>query len=215
MQKLLEGARRFESVGRSRYRRLFRQLAEQGQRPHTLFITCSDSRVVAELVTDSQPGELFVVKNVGNIVPPAGIVGMTNATAAAIEFAAEVLRVADIVVCGHSHCGAINALLRPAKNRPHLPHLDSWLELAGPVREAIRARYPNGRVTDECLRAAEEMNVLLALENLRAYPKVQARLDEGALRLHGWLFNIATGTLLRHDAVRGRFVSLVNGEPVA
>lgn len=214
MQKLLEGARRFQSVGCSGYRSLFRQLAEEGQRPHTLFITCADSRVVAELVTDSKPGELFVVKNVGNIVPPAGIVGMTNATAAAIEFAMEVLRVGDIVVCGHSHCGAINALLRPATNGRHLPHLASWLELADPVREAVRARYPDGGVTDECLRAAEEMNVLLALENLRAYANVQARLDEGSLRLHGWLFDIATGTLLRHDADTGRFVSLANSESV-
>lgn len=211
MQKLLEGARRFHSVNAARYRSLFRQLAEHGQRPHTLFITCADSRVVAELVTDSQPGELFVVKNVGNIVPPAGIVGMTNATAAAIEFAVEVLRVGDIVVCGHSQCGAINALLRPATNGQPLPHLASWLELAEPVRKAISSQYPDGVVSDECLRAAEEMNVLLALKNLRTYANVQTRLDEGTLRLHGWLFNIATGSLLRHDADTGRFVPLVNG----
>ena len=128
MQKLLEGVRRFQNVGCARYGSLFRRLAEEGQRPHTLFITCADSRVVAELVTDSQPGELFVVKNVGNIVPPSGVMDRTNATAAAIEFAVEVLRVGDIVVCGHSHCGAINALLLPATNGRHLPHLASWLD---------------------------------------------------------------------------------------
>lgn len=210
MEKLLEGVRRFQNVGGSRYGSLFRRLAEEGQRPHTLFITCADSRVVAELVTDSQPGELFVVKNVGNIVPPAGIVGMTNATAAAIEFALETLRVGDIVVCGHSHCGAINALLRPPANGRPLPHLASWLELAEPVREASLGRCPGG-VTDECLRAAEERNVLFALENLRTYADVQARLEDGSLRLHGWFFDIATGTLLRHDAGSGRFVPLVDG----
>jgi len=212
MEKLLEGVRRFQNVGGSRYGSLFRRLAEEGQRPHTLFITCADSRVVAELVTDSQPGELFVVKNVGNIVPPSGIVGMTNATAAAVEFAVEVLRVGDIVVCGHSHCGAINALLRPPGNGRHLPHLASWLELAEPVRESLRSRCPGGDFTEEHLRAAEERNVLFTLDNLRTYASVQARLDEGSLRLHGWFFDIATGTLRRHDADRGRFVALANGE---
>jgi len=206
VQKLLEGARRFQSAESARYRSLFQRLAEEGQHPHTLFITCADSRVVAELVTDSQPGELFVVKNLGNIVPPASIVGMTNSTAAAIEFAVDVLRVEDLVVCGHSHCGAMNALLHQSTDDRRLPNLANWLELADSVRQRIWSQYQNSTDIEECLRAAEKWNVLLALDNLSTYPKVRARLEEGSLRLHGWFFDIARGALLRHDANSGQFV---------
>src|SRR5262245_128075 len=107
MQRLIAGVHQFRKEEFGRYSALFRKLSEEGQNPHTLFITCSDSRVLAELVTQSKPGDLFVVKNIGNIVPPSGVAGSTNSTAAAIEFAVEVLRVQDIVVCGHSQCGAM------------------------------------------------------------------------------------------------------------
>jgi carbonic anhydrase len=111
MQRLIEGVHKFRHDEFGNYRRLFRRLSREGQNPHTLFITCSDSRVLAELITQSKPGDLFVVKNIGNIVPPSNAQGTTNSTAAAIEFAVDVLRVNDIVVCGHSQCGAIYALL--------------------------------------------------------------------------------------------------------
>src|ERR1700752_1417945 len=111
MQKLIAGIHKFRQNELGNYRELFHRLSREGQNPHTLFITCSDSRVLAELITQSQPGDLFVVKNVGNIVPPATAVGSTNSTAAAIEFAVETLRVEDIVVCGHSQCGAMAALM--------------------------------------------------------------------------------------------------------
>src|SRR6266576_708046 len=111
MHPLIEGVHRFRNDEFGNYRTLFQRLSREGQNPHTLFITCSDSRVLAELITQSKPGDLFVVKNVGNIVPPASTRGDTNSTAAAIEFAVETLRVSDIVICGHSQCGAMNALL--------------------------------------------------------------------------------------------------------
>src|SRR5881628_3713880 len=111
MQQLIEGVHRFRTNEFGNYRTLFQRLSREGQNPHTLFITCSDSRVLAELVTNSQPGDLFVVKNAGNIVPPAHVTGSTNSTAAAIEFAVQNLGVNDIVVCGHTQCGAMAALL--------------------------------------------------------------------------------------------------------
>src|SRR6188768_365465 len=111
MQKLIEGVHKFQQDEFGDYRKLFRKLSREGQNPHTLFITCSDSRVLAELITQSKPGDLFVVKNIGNVVPPATATGSTNSTAAAIEFAVELLEVSDIVVCGHSQCGAMSALL--------------------------------------------------------------------------------------------------------
>src|SRR5271163_1977995 len=126
MEQLIAGVHKFQRDEFGNYRKLFRKLSQDGQNPHTLFITCSDSRVLAELITQSKPGDLFVVKNVGNIVPPASATGDTNSTAAAIEFAVENLRVSDIVICGHSQCGAIDALLGRTAISDNAPHLRDW-----------------------------------------------------------------------------------------
>ena len=173
MQRLIEGVHRFQREQFGQYRALFKKLSRQGQRPETLFITCSDSRVLAELITQSQPGDLFVVKNVGNIVPPATVAGDTNSTAAAIEFAVQTLQVSDIVVCGHSQCGAGAALMAGNSNRQAMPRLCRWLELAAPVRRVIEKEYPHLTGEAERLRAAEEENTLFALENLQTYACVQ------------------------------------------
>jgi len=209
MQRLIEGVHKFRAEEFRRYRELFRSLARQGQNPHTLFITCSDSRVLAELITQSKPGDLFVVKNVGNIVPPATVTGSTNSTAAAIEFAVEVLRVGDIVVCGHSQCGAMDALMHPGEALHSMPNLDEWLRVAGPVRQMILREYKHlADDADRTLAAAEE-NVLFALENLRSYPVVQRRLSDGSLHLHGWFFKIATAELFAFDPEANQFLPLV------
>ncbi|MCW5554175.1 MAG: carbonic anhydrase [Verrucomicrobiae bacterium] len=208
MQKLVEGVHRFQAGEFGRYRDLFRKLAREGQKPHTLFITCSDSRVLAELITQSQPGDLFVVKNVGNIVPPAQVVGSTNSTAAAIEFAVEVLRVSDLVVCGHSQCGAMEALLHPSRRTGSMPHLEEWLRVAEPVRQIIQTEYQHLAHEAERSTAAAEENVLFALENLHSYPSVQQRLAEGSLYLHGWFFKIATAELFAYDPGMRQFTPL-------
>src|ERR1700744_3229746 len=138
MHPLIEGVHRFRHDEFGNYRSLFQRLSREGQNPHTLFITCSDSRVLAELITQSKPGDLFVVKNVGNIVPPASATGDTNSTAAAIEFAVEALKVSDIVICGHSQCGAIAALLAPKPVSDSTPHLRDWLNLAAPALATLK-----------------------------------------------------------------------------
>src|ERR1700750_2859481 len=135
MQRLIDGVHRFRTGEFGNYRKLFRKLSQEGQNPHTLFITCSDSRVLAELITQSKPGDLFVVKNIGNIVPPSAVTGSTNSTAAGIEFAVYVLKVSDIVICGHSQCGAMTALLDGIPPDKRMPHLKEWLTLAQPVQE--------------------------------------------------------------------------------
>jgi carbonic anhydrase len=205
MQALIAGVHKFQREELGRYRELFHRLAEHGQRPHTLFITCADSRVLAELITQSQPGDLFVVKNVGNIVPPAAATGSTNSTAAAIEFAVQTLSVRDVVVCGHSQCGAMQALVQGAPPLETHPQLNAWLAVAEPVRRLITENYRH--LTDPVARvtAAAEENVLFALENLRAYPAVAARLASGQLRLHGWFFKIATGELFAYDPATEQF----------
>jgi carbonic anhydrase len=208
MQKLIEGIHKFRDEELGRYQELFHRLSEDGQNPHTLFITCSDSRVLAELITQSQPGDLFVVKNLGNIVPPAEVTGSTNSTAAAIEFAVQTLGVSDVVVCGHSLCGAMIGLLKGVGQE--MPHLTEWLEVAQPVRTLIESKYKSLSEPIERSTAAAQENVLFALENLHTYPIVQERLKKGTLRLHGWFFEIATAQMFAYDRVAEQFLLIEN-----
>lgn len=209
MQQLIEGVHKFRNGEFGNYRKLFRKLSQVGQNPHTLFITCSDSRVLAELITQSKPGDLFVVKNIGNIVPPASAVGDTNSTAAAIEFAVDTLRVDDIVVCGHSQCGAIDALLGKPAVGDRTPHLRDWLKLAAPVVDTLKKDYAHLHDHDARSTAASEENVLFSLDNLHSYPCVQDRLADGSLSLHGWFFKIATAELFAYDPDTRQFAPLV------
>lgn len=208
MQELIAGIHKFRSEEFGHYKALFQRLAKEGQNPHTLFITCSDSRVLAELITQSKPGDLFVVKNVGNIVPPAQTTGSTNSTAAAIEFAVETLGVQDVVVCGHSQCGAMKALMT-SPDLAAMPHLEGWLSVATPVRDAVLQRYSHITDPEARANAAGEENVLFGLENLKTFPAVARRLETGSLRLHAWFFKIATAELFAYDPAAGQFVPLV------
>jgi len=215
MEKLLEGVHRFQQEEFGRYKQLFRRLSREGQKPHTLFITCADSRVLAELITQSNPGDLFVVKNIGNIVPPPDPTGH-NSTGAAIEFAVENLGVTDIVVCGHSQCGAIQALMNLTDaQQPSLfpatddqPHLRNWIGLINPVRELIERNYTHLKNNTERLRAAEEENVLFSIERLHHYPCVSKRLAENTLRLHAWFFKIANAELFAYDPEAKQFLPI-------
>jgi carbonic anhydrase len=208
VQELIEGIHKFRSDEFGHYKALFQRLARDGQNPHTLFITCSDSRVLAELITQSKPGDLFVVKNVGNIVPPATSTDGPNSTAAAVEFAVEALGVQDIVVCGHTQCGAMKALMS-SPDLAALPQLEKWLTLAQPVRQAVCERYAHLTEEEARTNAAGEENVLYGLENLRTYACVQKRLADGTLRLHAWFFKIATAELFAYDPIAHQFLPLV------
>lgn len=202
MMRLVDGVTRFQQQCREAYHAHFQKLAREGQHPHTLFITCSDARVVAHLITQSIPGELFMVRNVGNIVPPANQTAH-HSSAAAIEYAVEVLEVGDVVVCGHTQCGAMSALVNQLPAAERLPHLQAWLEQADEVRRLIPTRC-----TDP-VRAATEANIRWGINNLQTYPCVAQRVADGRLRLHGWLFVIATMEILTWDRTTHKF------EPVA
>lgn len=206
MQRLIEGIHRFQLQEWGHYEGLFHRLSREGQKPHTLFITCCDSRVLAELITQSQPGDLFVVKNVGNIVPPASQAADGQSTAAAIEFAVSALQVSDIVVCGHSQCGAMTALLQPP--HPQMPYLSRWLTMAAPVKKILEENYSHLTELDDRVTAAAEENVLFALENLRSYPSVTEALLQGTVRLHGWFFKISSGELFTYRPQQQQFVRI-------
>lgn len=201
-ETLLEGLRRFREEYFPHHRRQYRQLVEEGQHPSTLFIGCSDSRVVPHMLTDSAPGELFIARNVGNFVPPYEPVYGYHGTSAAIEFAVLRLRISNIVVCGHSHCGAIRALYEPLP--PTARHLAKWLELAQD------ARLPEP-VDEQVLRRTEERSIALQLARLLSYPMVRERVEAGNLFLHGWHYIIEDGAVNALDLESGCFMPV--GEP--
>jgi carbonic anhydrase len=208
MQKLIQGVHDFQSQEFCSYSGLFQRLASEGQNPHTLFITCADSRVQAELITCSKPGDLFVVKNVGNIVPPASTSG-PNSTAAAVEFAIESLGVTDIVLCGHTQCGAMSALVSGIPHAEHQPHLAEWLEQSQKVREAVARNYPEVTNLSQLETLMAEENVLFGLENLKTYGAVQQALEKDKVRLHGWMFQIRDAKLFAYNSESGQFEPLM------
>ena len=203
MQKLIQGIHQFQKESFRPLQGLFEELAK-GQNPETLFITCSDSRIDPTLLTKAQPGDLFILRNAGNIIPPHG--AGNGGEAATIEFAVAALGVKDIIICGHSHCGAMQGLLQPEKVAS-LPAVSSWLSHAETTRRIIRDNY--GHLEgDRLLTATVEENVLVQLEHLRTLPAVGSRLVRGDLHLHGWVYKIETGEVFAYDVGDGQFVKL-------
>ncbi len=209
MQKLEEGIHHFQANYFASHRRLFEQLAEKGQKPETLFITCSDSRVVPNLITNTAPGELFIVRNVGNIVPAVHR-GVLGGVSAAIEYAIEVLEIPHVIVCGHTNCGAMEAILHPER-MAHLKHVPRWLSESASIPKIIEERY--GHLAPEAqTTAAVEENVLVQLENLRSFDFVARRLDAGTLQMSGWVFRISTGSVFNYDPISQQFLQLGAGD---
>ncbi|HEX7667673.1 MAG TPA: carbonic anhydrase [Polyangiaceae bacterium] len=202
MQKLEAGIHQFQADYFATHRQLFERLAH-GQNPETLFITCSDSRVDPNLITNSAPGELFIVRNVGNIVPSLER-GVMGGVAAAIEYAMQVLEVGNVIVCGHTDCGAIKAIVDP-EQVAHLPHVARWLDESASIPKLVDERYGHLEGPERLVAAVEE-NVLLQLENLRSFDFVRKRLDSGALKMSGWVFKIGTGEVFDFDPVGGQFL---------
>ena len=194
MQDIIDGVRTFQRDVYPEYRELFEKLS-RGQSPEALVITCSDSRVDPFLFTQAQPGQLFVLRNAGNLVPKYdGFVGGVTAT---IEFAVVGLRVSNIIVCGHSGCGAITGLLHP-ETLAGMPNVEEWLlRHAQPVREILAQA---GRLDGpEELAQAVDANVLVQLDNLRTHPSVAEALAAGRIQLHGWVYDIASGEVRAYD----------------
>jgi carbonic anhydrase len=196
--ELLDRLRRFQTEAFPTQRSLFRHLVDAGQHPTTLFIGCSDSRLVPYLLTGAGPGELFLVRNVGAFVPPYDQSFGFHGTAAAIEFAVLNLNVVRIVVCGHSHCGAIRALYGDVPEQAQ--NLQRWLDLG---RDA---RLPVAEPGPEVLRRTEQRAIVLQLERLMAYPMVRTRVEARTLTLHGWHYVIEDGEVHVFDLASGGFV---------
>lgn len=200
-QKLIDGIHRFQREHFLPLQELFKRWVK-GQHPETLFIICSDSRIDPTLLTNAQPGVLFILRNAGNIVPSHGAGG----EAATIEFAVSILGVNDIIICGHSHCGAMQGLLQP-ESVASLPDMSSWLSHAEMTRRIIQDNYRH-LSGESLLTATIEENVLVQLESLRTIPAVGSRLVRGDLHLHGWVYIFETGEVFAYDVESEQFVRL-------
>jgi carbonic anhydrase len=209
MKKLVRGIVEFRQKMLPGYRDTFARLA-LGQSPDTLFIACSDSRVVPNLFASTNPGDLFVVRNVGNLIPPCGADGHSSADeseAAAIEFALLSLGVKDLIVCGHSECGAMQSLVK-GRELVGSPNLRAWLRHG----ESALARLSAGTAAAERANQLSQLNVLQQLEHLRSYPHVAERERSGELKLHGWWFELRSASVYCHEPALGTFVLIDEAE---
>jgi carbonic anhydrase len=211
--RLVEGYRAFVATRLPVERSRFQRLAQTGQQPETMIIGCCDSRVSPEVIFDAQPGELFVVRNVANLVPPYAPTGSTHGVSAAIEFAVRSLKVKHIVVLGHSRCGGIRAFVDGQNGAQTLDFIDKWMALIKPAAAAVAKRNAN-RVGDD-LTELEQASILATLDNLLTFPWVRERAASKELQLIGAFFNVATGTLAVYEPQRGVFAPIAAESPAA
>jgi len=196
LKKVISGIVRFQESAYEVRKKLFAELAN-GQQPELLFITCSDARIDPGLVTQTEPGELFICRVAGNIVPPH--VRVAGGMTASIEYAVAVLGVRDIVVCGHNDCGAMKGALEP-EMLEGLTHVRDWLEHCRAAVEVVRAKHGDAPTDNfSMLRELTRQNVLLQLQHLRTHPSVAVGLAQRTLTLHGWIYDIETGEVTCYD----------------
>ena len=203
MKKLISGLRDFRNSYVSTHLELFDQLSE-GQNPSVLFITCSDSRLAPSLMTNTDLGDLFVIRNAGNIIPPFG--AANGGEGAAIEYAIHALGIEQIVVCGHSHCGAMKGLLQIGKLEEQMPLVYDWLRHADATRRLVADNYADYE-GEELLEITIAENVLTQIENLKTYPVVRSKMYQGKLQIYGWVYYIETGEVLAYDPETRTYMS--------
>ena len=201
------GHQEFKDLHFKQHEAEFVRLVEEGQSPQTLFIGCSDSRIVPELILNVRPGDLFVIRTAGNFVPPAHFQEV-DGVAATVQFAVEGLGVRHIIVCGHSHCGAIQGLfthLDPQK----FGLLKRWIQFGEEAKKLTLAMAKPSTPKEEIYSIAEKISVLFQLEHLMSFPFIKNKVDEGKIELHGWYFDIGTGEIWYYDTEQYRFKPLV------
>ena len=207
LKEFEKGHESFQKIKFKKSQERFKKLVEEGQNPKALFIGCSDSRVMPALITGSKPGDLFIVRNIGNFVAPFKPDADFHATASAIEYAVSVLDITDIIVCGHSDCGAISALYKEIKPTPENVHTIKWLEL-GDNAKRIATQVCINESKEVLLRYTEKLSVVFQLENLLTYPAVRQGVEDETLFLHGWHYDIQNGHIEYYDDENLEFKAL-------
>lgn len=206
INKFIAGFKQFQRSYFGENQELFDKL-KQSQQPRTLIISCCDSRVDPAILTRSEPGDLFVVRNVANLVPPCEVGGGHHGISAALEFGVCSLGVKHIIVLGHSQCGGIRALMEDSYGSEEGGFISQWMNIAEPAREKVRRELPH-KPFDLQARACEQAAILLSLENLLSFPWIAQRVSNGTLSLHGWYFDMSQGELLGYDAATQTLIPL-------
>lgn len=209
IKRIIQGLNQFQNTYFSDHQQMFEELSH-GQTPEILFITCCDSRINPNLLTQTKPGELFIVRNIGNMIPPYGM--PNNSEGAAIEYAILSLNIKHIVICGHSDCGSMKGILKMNKLEKEAPLVYQWLKNAEATRRLLHDNY-QGYEEEELLTISIQENVLTQIKNLETYPVVRSRLHGHQLYLHAWFYEIETGIISAYDANQSKFVPLCS-EPV-
>lgn len=204
MKDLIKGLREFQNSYVPQHKELLKELSH-GQHPRVLFITCSDSRVQPELITQSDLGDLFVIRNAGNIVPPYG--ATNGGEGATIEYAIKSLDIQHIVVCGHTTCGAMKGLLQVGELEEKMPLVYNWLKHTEATRELVEEHYGHLAKSEKLSTLVAE-NVLTQIDNLKTYPSVRSHLHRNEVQIHGWIYNIIDGTVLTYDRPNHTFVPI-------
>lgn len=199
---LFEGVNEFMENGYLEHKDLFVSLGAK-QTPHTLFIGCSDSRVVPNLITNSKPGDLFVVRNIANIVPPYRLSDEFLATTSAIEYALNVFDLKNIVICGHSNCGGCEALYYDKNKFNNIPNVKKWLEILSPIKQAVLEVYADNEFK-RCW-VTERLNIINSIDNLLTFPTLKDKFENGKINIFGWHYIIETGEIFEYDFASKQF----------
>ncbi len=199
IDRFIKGNKKFQDAHFPKLENDFDNLVEFGQKPEVLFIGCCDSRVVPDLIVGSKPGDMFILRNIGNFVPPYKNDNDFHGSTAAIEYAVSVLGVKDIIVCGHSHCGACKSLYEDLSDKPHLIHVKKWLELGQKAKEYTLLAVDDKTDKERILRTTEKISIKHQLENLLTYPEVFRKVQSGELDIHGWYYKIEDGSIEYYD----------------
>jgi len=208
IKKLIKGNKKFKDAHFPKLEGKFDDLVINGQKPEVLFIGCSDSRVIPDLIVSSTPGDMFILRNIGNFVPPYKGDNDFHGSSAAIEYAVSVLNVKDIIVCGHSHSGACASLYQDLSDEPHLQHVKKWLELGEKAKEYTLRTLDTKDITTEVLRTTERISIKHQLENLLTYPEIYRKVKDGSLDIHGWYYKIEDGSIECFDGEDSSFKPL-------
>ncbi len=203
MNRLFKGYMKFREEDFQSHREMFKELGRH-QKPHTLFVGCSDSRLVPNLITQTHPGELFIIRNVANIVPPYRITEEYVATTSAVEYAVQELNVDSIVVCGHSNCGGCAAMNMTEEQLAHMPHVRKWLAVSKEVKGRVD-RLMQGDSAEEREWLTEQVNVLVQMRNLLTYPYIRSRYEAGELNIYGWYYIIETSEIYNFNDEKAIF----------
>ena len=199
LDDLIRGNQKFKDVHFPKLEEKYGKLVEYGQNPQILFIGCSDSRVVPDLIVNSKPGDMFILRNIGNFVPPYANDNDFHGSSSAIEYAVSVLGVKDIIVCGHSHCGAISSLYKDLSNEPELQHVRKWLSLGQKAKEYASLALGSNATKENLQKITEKISIKHQLENLLTYPAVLRKVNSGELDIHGWHYKIEDGSIEVYD----------------